>query len=316
MNSSDQLDFVLGQLEGIAHEEAEAEVAGDPLLADALDRLNRAVHRLLDDDMTFELPENLATRTRIFVAEHGRRRSILEYVPMTVPFRWTDIAVAASIFLAGLLTLVPAMQRSRERMAQAGCGFNLRQLGVGLAQYAGLHQQYPYAPPDQPNSVAGSFVATLQESGMLPNSATLDCPCNGRCEDTSPLPVVESLEKVQAKSPELYRRLLKCDYAYHIGLRNGSGHPGPVPALLSARIPLLADQPRHQDHVILMGNSPNHGGRGQNVLYSDGHLSWHQTRQISPNDDDLYLNADQHPAPGRSIDDAVLVPCLFPFNAE
>jgi len=274
------------------------------------------VHRLLDDELTIEIPAQLAGRTHAFVAEHGRRRSLLEYVPMTVPFRWADVAVAASIFLAGLLTLMPAMQRSKERMAQAGCGFNLQQLGVGLAQYAGLHHHYPYAPPDQPDAVAGTFAETLRESGMLHDLKTLDCPCNGACTMASPAFPLPALEKVRNRSPELYRGMLSCDYAYHVGFRNRAGRPGPVPAHLTARVPLLADQPNHQRNRILMGNSPNHGGRGQNVLFSDGHISWHMTRRVSPVDPDIYLNDDQRPAPGISANDAALVPSLFPFLGE
>ena len=66
--------------------------------------------------------------------------------PIRVPFRWADFAVAASIFIAGVLTLLPAIQRSRERMNQAGCVFNLQQLGNSLAQYASLHPFLPYPP--------------------------------------------------------------------------------------------------------------------------------------------------------------------------
>jgi hypothetical protein len=316
MNASDKLDYVLGQLEGPAREQADAEVSGDPQLAEALDRLSRAVHRLLEDELTIEVPAQLAGRTHAFIAEHGRRRSILEFLPITVPFRWADVAVAASIFLAGLLTLVPAMQRSKERMAQAGCGFNLQQLGVGLLQYAGQHHHFPYAPPDQPDAVAGTFAKTLQESGMLHDLKTLDCPCNGICTMASPTLHVPSLEKVRNKSPELYRVLLSCDYAYHVGFRNRAGRPGPLPANLMARVPLLADQPNHQRNHILPGNSPNHGGRGQNVLFSDGHIAWYTTRRVSPVDLDIFLNEDRLPAPGINVDDAALVPSLFPFKGR
>ncbi|AGA29171.1 hypothetical protein [Singulisphaera acidiphila] len=304
MNASDQLDYVLGQLEGPTRELADAEVATDPHLAEVLDRLGRAVHQLLDDGETIQVPTHLLVRTRAFVAEHGRRRTILDYVPTTVPFRWADIAVAAGIFLAGLLTLVPAMQRSKDRMAQAGCGFNLRQLGIGLAQYAGLHHQYPYGPTDRPNAVAGTYAVTLQDSGLLKDLKALDCPCNGSCEQESPKP----------HSPESYRRMLDGDYAYHVGYRNRSGRPGPVLASHSSHVPLLADQPAHEGGVILEGNSPNHGGRGQNVLFSDGHITWHTTRQVSPLDLDIFLNEDHRPGPGVNANDAALIPSLFPYT--
>lgn len=316
MNASDKLDYVLGQLEGSTRELADAEVSGDPQLAEALDRLSRAVHQILEDGLTIEAPAHLAGRTRAFVAEHGRRRSILEFVPLTVPFRWADVAVAAGIFLAALLTLVPALQRSKDQMAAAGCGFNLHQLGVSLAQYAGIHHLYPYAPPDQPNAVAGTFAVTLQDAGLLQDVKALDCPCNGRCDKTGPLPPLGALKNLQNQSPESFRKMLSCDYAYNVGYRNQAGRPGPVAAVLSARVPLLADQPNHEGGQILEGNSPNHGGRGQNVLFSDAHVSWFITRQVGPFDDDMFLNKDHAPAPGVSVHDVALVPSLFPFRGR
>ena len=112
-----------------------------------VERLRRAIYRLLDDGTPFEHPPDLAQRTVAFVARNRRRtRSLIEYVPIRVPFRWADFAVAASIFVAGVLTLLPAIQRSRERMNQAGCVFNLQQLGNSLGQYASLQPFLPYPP--------------------------------------------------------------------------------------------------------------------------------------------------------------------------
>src|SRR5947207_3115330 len=83
--------------------------AGAPAAARSVDRLGRALHALLDDGESFEPPAGLARRTTRLVAESARRRrTILDFVPVVVPFRPADIAVAAGIFLAGLLTLLPA----------------------------------------------------------------------------------------------------------------------------------------------------------------------------------------------------------------
>src|SRR4051794_15682147 len=194
MNPSDMLDYTLGQLDDPAREQAEVEIARDSQLAANLDRLGRSIHRLLDDGEEIEIPAGLARRTVTLVAERSRRRSILDFVPRTVPFRWADVAVAASIFFASLLTLVPALQRSRDRMDQAGCGFNLQQLGIGLAQYAALHGQYPHAPADQPGAASGTFAVTLQDSGMLRDVSTLDCPCNGRHPLSRPMPHLKELQ--------------------------------------------------------------------------------------------------------------------------
>ena len=108
--------------------------------------------------------------------------------------------------------------------------------------------------------------------------------------------------------------MLHWDYAYHAGYRHPSGRPGPVLAKLSSRVPLLADQPAHEGNTILEGNSPNHGQRGQNVLFNDGHVSWFDSRRVSPEDADLFLNFDHQPAPGLTPQDAALLPSLCPFT--
>src|SRR3954453_17820275 len=193
MNANDMLDYALGQLDGAAREQADRELAADPGQAEKLDRLSRALGQLLDDGQTFEPPPDLAARTLAFVAENRRkRRSLLDYTPVTVPFRWADVAVAAGILLAGLLTLLPAIQRSKERMNQAACVFNLQQLGLGLAQYGHQHRIYPYEPPNCPQAAAGTFAAALHDSGLMDDLSILDCPCNGPCQPLS-LPDLKAL---------------------------------------------------------------------------------------------------------------------------
>jgi len=322
MNAQNMLDYALRQCEGPAQEQAEWEAAHDPELAASLERLSRAIDLLLDDGEPSGPPGGLAERTVAFVTEHRRRRkTILDFVPVKVPFRWADLAVAAGIFVAGLLTLLPAVHRSKDRMAQAGCGFNLQQLGIGLAQYAGTHHYYPYATPDCPAAHAGTFAAMLRDSGQLDNLSALDCPANGSCReiDDCPLPEHQKLAAMKVNDPETYRKLLCWDYAYNVGYRRESGTPGPIAegAALTATVPLLADQPDHvADETILAGNSLNHGGRGQNVLFSDLHVRWHNTRRIGPNDEDMFLNDDQLPGPGSRLMDAALLPSLFPFAGK
>jgi hypothetical protein len=76
----------------------------------------------------------------------------------------------------------------------------------------------------------------------------------------------------------------------------------------------LADQPPHENFRHLRpGNSPNHAGRGQNVLYSDLHVGWHNTRRLGPRDEDMFLNARRELAPGIGEDDTALLPSMVPF---
>jgi hypothetical protein len=314
MNSNDMLDYCLGQLEGPAREQAERELAADPPAAQFAGRLTRALSTLLDDGRTIEAPAGLARQTLLFVTDstRPRRRTILDFVPVTVPFRWADVAVAAGIFFASVLTLLPAVGRSRERMDQAGCGYNLQQLGRALWQYGSLHHHYPFAPEANSHAPTASFVSLLRDGGLLSDAelAELDCPFNGPARRRTSFPDFDTA----CSDTEAARRAIEIDYAYNVGHRLPSGRVAPINAVHSATVPMLSDQPPHHDYrIILAGNSPNHRGRGQNVLYTDLHVGWHNSRRLNAKDADMFLNKRSQPAPGVDPDDSVLLPSLTPF---
>jgi hypothetical protein len=318
MNAQDMLDLAFGQLDGAARSQAEAELTSDPTLSERFDRLGRAINQLLDDGQVIEAPPDLARRTLAYVAENRRRRrTLLDYVPVKVPFRWADVAVAAGILIAGLLTLAPAIHRSRDRMNQAACVFNLQRLGLGLAQYGHQNRSYPYTHPDCPQATVGTFAALLHDSGLLDDLTVLDCPSNGACQHPHmALPDLKALCTLKATDPARYLALMCWDYAYHAGYRDRGGEAHSLATPCSSTVPLLADQPPHQTDPqrILPGNSPNHRGVGQNVLFSDLHVDWHNTRSLGPQDADMFLNDANQPGPGLDPQDAVLLPSLFPFE--
>ena len=55
-----------------------------------------------------------------------------------------------------------------------------------------------------------------------------------------------------------------------------------------------------------LGNSANHGGEGQNVLFLDGHMVFCKTRNVGIEGDDIYLNRAGRQAAGLDAKDAVL----------
>ena len=172
MNAEEMLDFALGQLDDAQRRAFEEAGRTDPEVAAKAHRVRFAVQQLVDDGYSYNPPPGLSRRTIALVAQTRRKgRSILDFVPVRVPFRWADFAVAASIFIAGLLTLTPAIQRSRERMNQAGCVFNLAQIGNSLAQYASIHPGWttssicsaaarPGSRPPAARSSSGTRLAT------------------------------------------------------------------------------------------------------------------------------------------------------------
>jgi prepilin-type processing-associated H-X9-DG protein len=234
-----------------------------------------------------------------------------------VPFRWADVAVAASIFFAGLITLLPAVHRAQLQNDETVCTFNLGQIGRSLANYATTHGKYPYPSPNSPIPYAGVFKVMLHDSGHLVDPAILDCPSNGKAKRPQSIPNYDATLAMFKRSEEEFHHMVCGDYAYHLGVVQPTGEPGPLPAILNERLPIVSDQPGH-DHKghILEGNSPNHRGVGQNVLYTDGHVSWHSSRAVGPVDDDIFLNDRGQPAPGRSPQDAVLAPGCFSVNGR
>jgi hypothetical protein len=228
------------------------------------------------------------------------------------------VAVAAGIFLAGVLTLLPAIHRDRARMAQLSCMANLQQVGNGLFRYAAIHNSYPYIPPGSPGSYVGAYAVQLHDAGLIPDGTALHCPCSCESHPSASLMGFKDLCEAERRSPGVCRSAITGDYAYHLGYKDGDGHAGPIfPASLTSSVPLLADQPPH-DPVgrILAGNSPNHAGIGQNVLFSDLHVGWKRNRWISSSDRDLFLNNESRPAPGLDWRDSVLVPPVFRFGGR
>jgi hypothetical protein len=294
------LDYALGQLEDPEREAVERELADDPTLASKADRLGQSLHRLLDDGDPISIPHGLSSRTVAFVADRTARRAIIDFVPARVPFRWADVAVAAGVLLAGLLTLIPAVNATRNQAAQAGCGFNLQQLGVSLANYATRHNHYPDVCTKKAGSHVGSYAVVLKDEDFLRDLRTLHCPCRGECP-----PMVGN-----HPDPK------QIDYAYNVGHRqHGQGEAEPIRLGLSNTLPLLADQPPHENLTVLPGNSPNHGFRGQNVLFSDLHVEWFPTRRVKL-DRDLFLNDQDRPEPGIGPLDSALVPAVFQIETR
>ena len=140
MKADELLDAALGRREQdvavhVAVAALDGPTSADLDLTNRLDRLRRNLNALLDDGAAIEPPPDLARRTVQFVLNHTevRSRRVLQFeqARSSGP-RWADFAVAAGIFLAGLITLIPAIQRGQFRTRQLTCAFNLNRLGVAL----------------------------------------------------------------------------------------------------------------------------------------------------------------------------------------
>jgi prepilin-type processing-associated H-X9-DG protein len=319
--------YLLKSLDPEAQRQVEQYLRTTPDAQRRLDLLRRALQPLAADADTEEPPPGLWIRTLGHIAYDQCRRRDAEPVnsqPATRPlprapwsssetetrswWRRADVLVAAVVLFAALglgVTFLPGMWQRQQIYA---CQNNLRRFGTALAAYSMHHDHaFPKVEAEPPHNVAGIFVPILRENGLLPGEVTVSCPANGnRPPPTESLADLDELCQHQpSQFREVVRRLAGC-YAYtlgygdlpanHHGLRDDDGDG----------LPLLADRPDYTDGRLGTGNSPNHGGLGQNVLYIDGHVRFSTNRKAGVNEDDIYVNQHGEVAAGRSRLDSVL----------
>jgi len=215
------------------------------------------------------------------------------------------VVIAIIGILAGLL--LPALIGVRDRALQAKCLSNLHQVGLSLINYSMDHDEaFPPLVDPAGNEVpavaddgtvsgepARSAFAVLLKRGYLGSARVLICPAT-----RDGLPVDFPSDYTSADLRDLILPETACSY----GLDPTKNHK------VSAACAIMADAPRvPADHADgdPEGNSPCHAGRGQNVLYNDGHVSWSSTpAPDGGSDPDIYKGA---PGYERSSTDACII---------
>lgn len=305
------VEYLLGALEEGPCRHLEERLRHDTPLRVQLDLLRRALQPLEADKESPPPPPNLVADTIALVAEHMCRP--LPKAPATLRvvaaperpwWRRADVLLAASLFIAAAGIAAPLLLHShRARSQTAQCQENLRTFAAALDSFHQTKGEYPHVAGAKPNQAAGLVVPMLYQFGSLPKDKPLVCP---GIRDLKPADF--SLEALQRMDPDAFAQnapTLLPGYAYDLGFRDGIGyHPRPrVEAGLRSLMPLMADAlPCATDAE----NSPNHGGRGQNVLFQDGHVKFVKSRHIGFDGDDIYLNKQNHVAAGLDPLDTVL----------
>lgn len=302
----DQLiGYLVGALEPDEHRTVAARLAGDPELRRSLDHLQASVAPLAADAGHCDAPHGLAERT----CRRVLHRSILvANSPRTVPagWSWSDLAVAAGIFVAASLLFFPAVNRSREEARMAFCQNNLRLIGNGLAQYSQAHAGYlPHVPP---GGYAGWYAPALVHNRFVESSRVLLCPGSDLyTEEDFVVPRVEDIFGPAEETGEYVRirqKKMGGSYGYTLGYLD-QGRYLPLRDQGRSTFPLMADAP-NDDLPNL--HSLNHAGV-HNVLFEDGHAErLAQPARIRPSGDldQLFLNDKGAISAGLSCDDAVI----------
>jgi len=266
----------------------------------------------LDEVEAPEPPADLVLNTLIRLAEqqtHQLPQAPHRQLTPTAPperrvGRWAEWLVAASIGLIaiglGTCALVPLWHRQQV----TACQHNLASLGLTLVQYGKQHQgAFPAARAvPGPEGVAAVYVPLLYQAGF--QQLQVGCPAQGKKE--APQWDLASLHRLHRDDPDAFARTvreLSGDFAYTLGYRDSGRLIGPR-LDSGAEVPLVGDI----GPINGVGNSPNHGGRGQNVLFIGGHVRWLVTPETGASCDELYLNREHRVKAGVDPLDYVLAP--------
>jgi hypothetical protein len=304
--------YLLDALDPSQQQAVTAQLRAAPELRLRLEALRRSLEPLAVDAEHPEPPPGLVAATLATIAAH-RCRS-LPQAPVVTPgqrgggwrsFRRADVLVAACLLvLVGGLLLVGVVRAWDTYANRAACANNLRELSAGLERYADNHNgHYPQVEGEGPRSVAGIFVPVLCASGALTSQPPVACPAEGRPYQAPPS--IDVLDELHQKQPEAYRAAveeLAGSYAYCMGYLQDNGHLRGLDRTADNHLPILADRLT----ASATGNSPNHGGAGQNVLYIGGNVAWCTLRTVGVNSDDIYLNRHAEVRAGVCLEDTVL----------
>jgi prepilin-type processing-associated H-X9-DG protein len=310
------IGYLLDALDEPAEREVEAYLTQHPEARGRLALLEQALAPLSADRDAPAPPPLLVERTLARIAEEmcTPGKSDLPHAPPVSPvtisggrswWRRADLAVAASVVLTVVgigLTILGSMRAPSSEALAAECKNNLREFFFGLQTYHNQHGRFPDVSRESPRDVAGMVVPILADAGALPEGASIRCPGLG-----APLMNHVTLTSLRAMTDEdfsKYAPSLSMCYAYSLGYRDGEHYhaPGDSAAGSWSQLPLMADRPPAEG---IVQNSINHGGKGQNVLYADGHVRFLPRRTIGAADD-IFVNGAGQVAAGIDASDVVL----------
>jgi len=202
-----------------------------------------------------------ATLARISRAEDERteRMRLKPQGPVARPFvrgRWREIVAAACVVLVAASILLPMLSQIRDINGRSACAANLGALASALDTYHGDFRAMPIAAgfaPDLSGIRSWNDYSGARHLAVLADSGYCDPACV-RCGNAE----AGGGYAMQAHSP-------KAAWAWRGGAR--------IP-IVSDRNPVLHLTRLGRPIGTLTLNSEEHGGEGQNMLFTDGSVEF------------------------------------------
>jgi hypothetical protein len=321
-NQHDLLGYLADALEPDERLAIEESLRQDPSLREELRKVRRRLDVLNDSDLDCQPPPGLADRTLRYIAqfeqvgaghqaelEPSSKRKWRGEAPReplaaaTHPWRFVDVAVALAVCLAGAGLIFPLLDVNRSNARVFACANNLRDVGMAMTQYS-EHQNgfFPRVAETGSLAAAGIYAPTLLAGGYVTDPRLFVCPGSQLADDPSlRIPTIAELQAASGDELVQLHRRMGGSYGYDLGYRQ-AGVYRPTRNLYRETFALVADAPSED-----CSSSPNHSGKGHNVLLEDGHVVLLKSCHLDGSTDDIFTNDEGKVAPGCHVNDAVVV---------
>ena len=322
----DLLGYLLGALSADEQRRIENALAVDPQLQRELEQLRLSLEPLDSLQDETDPPSGLANRTlraieRFDEARRPTPRNVArsratdsEFVSpdrrsaSTRRYSYSDGIVLALVGLAAITLFLPALVNSRYAARKVACQDNMRSIGGLLIDDSFRHGgMFIPVPLTGKHAFAGIFASQLLEQKRIPaDTSTLLCPGTPWREDVDSwsVPTLEQIDNATGAELDRLQQLAGGSYAYAIGYVDDRGRYRPIRNRSRPFFPILADvpSPHLEDR-----QSANHGGRGQNLFFEDGHITFVTELKHFVGDDPIRnrLGVREY---GLDREDAVLLP--------
>ena len=341
------LGYLLGALEDSERESIEEQLRDNPKLLRELASARENLLPLWVTQPDFVPPSGLVMRTCRYVASHSEPRAkpaparpapavsadvatgkraatpALQADPTSIAaasgnpvgyWSWLDLAVVVGIVMAVSLLIFPAIQSSRFNARLAACQDNLRELGLALTQYSEKHEDYfPQVRDRGRLAGAGIYAPVLLYDGFLNDPRRVVCPGSPLAEDGQfHVPSLDELLAAVGEERDRLHGSMGGSYGYVLGYVE-DGRYRSTRNMRRPYFALMADVPSTD---LPCYQSVNHSGRGQNVLFEDGRVTFLSMPKPHERADDLFVNESGMVAAGNHQDDSVIassasVPLIF-----
>ncbi|HRQ73069.1 MAG TPA: hypothetical protein PLU35_08585 [Phycisphaerales bacterium] len=203
--------------------------------------------------------------------------------------RFADVVSVAAVLLLGASVVWPILSSVRDQARRIACAANLHGAANAMSGYASLNQN---ALPMVTASYGGGTWWNVGKGPDRSNSANLYTLAREKYLSLSSLacPGNPNALTVPA-SPEDrdWRTLDEVSYSYRVisGPQTPRWGDSTRVLVMADRSPVVQRAVRGE-RVNPEASTPNHGGRGQHLLFNDGAAEWH-ARPILSNGDNIWL---------------------------